>query len=132
MLKFYSTTLRTFINGTKVDTRYCNDILTDIPPVDKEIIVNWDNLDDVIYKYDLVIPFNCRHSKRGKIIMFWSNYRYGQRKLTRKIKEYKQADPGITIKIEYEEIQKPIADVLKWREPHKALQYLEERKVKEI
>ena len=129
MLKFYSVMYKTYNNGTFIDSNY-TEILAEESDIENKIIfVDWDNLSGIYHNCALMLPFNIWNFEKGRRISFFNGNLF--QKNFRDIKEWK-TPLNLKIIIEYKDISHlmSVADVLKWRNADKAIQYLNERGLK--
>lgn len=101
MINYYQVKCTTYVNGKEKSVHSFCTLLDEEKTQEKEIKITWENLDKVYYKWGLILPFNYYSFKRGRLISFF----YGLNpfnKSTWDIKEWKQKELDIVIKIQYE------------------------------
>lgn len=100
MINYYQVKCTTYVNGKEKSVHSFCTLLDEEKTQEKEIKITWENLDKVYYKWGLILPFNYYSFKRGRLISFF----YGLNpfnKSTWDIKEWKQKELDIVIKIQY-------------------------------
>ena len=103
MIDYYRIKCTTYVNGKENSIySFCN-LLTEEQIQRKEIKITWENLDKVYYNWGLVLPFNYYQLKKGRIISFFRGSLFG--KDSRDIKEWKQKELDIVLKIQYEKVK---------------------------
>ena len=129
MLKFYSVVYKVYNNGTFIDGKSTKVLAEENEVENKIISVHWDNLSEIYHKYSLLLPFNIWNFKKGRRVSFFSGNPF--KKDFRDVKEWKNP-LDIMIKIDYKDMSNcmNIADILKWRDVDKAIQYLNEHGLK--
>lgn len=100
----------------------CSRKLTETePPKEITTLITWDNLDEIYKQYKDFLGIEIKNKKKGRIINFyydWLGFR--------PIKEWKR-EVRLFVKIEYEEINCSIQEILDYPDSKKAIQYLAER-----
>lgn len=127
MLEFYTLSLETYHNGQRVG-RDSSTMLIDkseAPDFDCVTDLNWENLDFVYPACGLMLPFNIWNTKKGRIVSFFNCALFDRN--TWDIKEWK-TPLNITLKSSARKRSNvSIAEVLKWHDADKAIQYLKEK-----
>lgn len=122
MLEFYLCTAEFYYNNKLIVTRLNGELLTNEKLQDEEYDITWDNIIDTLHKLQIMGGYNIWRKKKGIKFELWThNYTYYC------IKQWKEPELNIKIKITYTKINKSISSVLKWSDGEKALQYLVER-----
>ena len=103
MIDYYRIKCTTYVNGKENSAYSFCSLLTEEQTQEKEIKITWGNLDKVYYKWGLVLPFNYYQLKKGRIISFFGGSYLD--KNNRGIKEWKQKELDIVLKIQYEIIK---------------------------
>lgn len=101
MINYYQVKCTTYVNGKEKSVHSFCTLLDEEKTQEKEIKITWENLDKVYYKWGLILPFNYYSFKRGRIISFFDGFDPFD-KSTWDIKEWKQKELDIVIKIQYE------------------------------
>ena len=130
MLKFYQCYYHVFKNDILISKNEAGKILCDESqiPEDKEFILNWKNLENWYRLHGLGCPFTLFNTRKGRVLSFF-DFKFFN-KNTWDIKEWK-SDLNLLIIQTYKEFIPPSIDyVLKWSETDKAIQYINERKIK--
>ena len=122
MLNFYLCTVEVYHNNKFVSEIECSQLLTDEKPQNKEYNVTWDNIIDVVKELSLIGNYDIRQRKKGMKISF---YKGGD--IWYHIKQWKNPELNVTIKVSYTKINKSVSRVLEWSDGEKALRYLVER-----
>lgn len=126
MMKAYQKIIETRRTDNNYIEKYSDIILAEENEIEeKEIKLTWDNLLEVYYKYDLMLPFTVWNFKKGRIIDFFE-----KPLKNRSIKKRKTKDIPIIIKEYYKEIDQSTVSldwILKYLNSELAAQYLKER-----
>lgn len=128
MVKFYEQTISTYLNNEVVESY--NFIILEEEPQTEEIKVTWENLEDIVYRFGCWLPFTFWNFRKGKVISFFNHLillHYG-RKL-KDIKEWKQKETNIYIKISYTDYTPSLGEVIQYHDGDKAIQYLKEKEL---
>ncbi len=127
MLEFYTLSFETYHND-KFMGGDSTAILIDedsAPDLNCSTDLDWENLDFVYPTCGMMLPFSIyRSNKKGRVIS-WYNCSLFNRN-TWDIKEWK-APLNVTIKSSTRKRNMSIAEVLKWHDANKAIQYLKEK-----
>jgi len=127
MLEFYTLSFETYHND-KFMGGDSTTILIDedsAPDLNCSTDLDWENLDFVYPTCGMMLPFSIyRSNKKGRVIS-WYNCSLFNRN-TWDIKEWK-APLNVTIKSSTRKRNMSIAEVLKWHDADKAIQYLKEK-----
>ena len=92
----------------------------------EEIKITWENLNDVYYKYGLMLPFNIWNFKKGRYIELYDGSIFNKKLWG--IKENKTPNPNVKIIIEYEKRDDfTIHDIITRFDVDKAIRYLKEK-----
>lgn len=103
MIDYYRIKHITYVNGKEKSVHPFYNLLTEEQTQEKEIKITWENLDKVYYKWGLVLPFNYYQFKKGRLISFFGGSYFD--KNNRDIKEWKQKELDIVLKIQYEKVK---------------------------
>lgn len=124
MLNFYLYTVCHYHNDKFISEIDCGELLTDRKPQDKEYNATWDNIVDIIEEElpHFIGGYNIRQRKKGMKISF---YKGGD--IWYHIKQWKNPELNVKIKVSYTKVNKSISRILDWSDGEKALQYLVER-----
>lgn len=126
MIKCYRRRTRTYNNKILVSEKISEIFLCEESeqPVNKSVVLNWDNISD-FYRFNGVgCGFNLWTTKKGKIVSFF-NYNIFKRE-TWDIKEWK-SKLNLLITWEYGELNPSIDYILKYHDSDMAIKYLKER-----
>lgn len=124
-MKFYHTYATTYHHGKEIGTTV-GKMLTD-QKVDTEVYnITWDNISEMYQKLGLECSFNVWNLKKGRRVSFFTE-NIIPRKHERDVKEWKEKDLDIVVKITYSEWKPSIEQVLKWHDTEKAIAYLKEK-----
>ena len=126
MLEFYTLSFETYHND-KFMGGDSTTILIDedsAPDLNCSTNLDWENLDFVYPTCGLMLPFNIWNTKKGRIVSFFNCSLFDRN--TWDIKEWK-TPLNITIKSSTRKRNMSIAEVLKWHDADKAIQYLKEK-----
>lgn len=127
MLYFYNVYYSTYHNGTFIG-KYKSYTCQEEVPQDEEVVITWDNLDEMYEKYDLVLKFNIwKFKKKGRVVSFFHPYMINVPKDFRDIYEKTAKNLNITLTIQYQKDNPPIKRVLEYHNGERAIQYLTER-----
>lgn len=100
MIDYYRIKYTTYVNGKEKSVHSLCSLLTEEQTQTKEIKITWENLNTVYYNWGLVLPFNYYQSKKGRVISFFRSSLFD--KDSWDIKEWKQKELDIALKIQYE------------------------------
>lgn len=127
MLEFYTLSFETYHND-KFMGGDSTTILIDedsAPDLNCSTDLNWENLDFVYPTCGVMLPFSIyRSNKKGRVISWYDCSLFNRN--TWDIKEWK-TPLNITIKSSTRKRNMSIAEVLKWHDADKAIQYLKEK-----
>jgi hypothetical protein len=127
MLEFYTLSFETYHND-KFMGGDSTTILIDedsAPDLNCSTDLDWENLDFVYPTCGIMLPFSIyRSNKKGRVISWYDCSLFNRN--TWDIKEWK-APLNITIKSSTRKRNMSIAEVLKWHDADKAIQYLKEK-----
>lgn len=95
---------------------------------DPPINITWENLDDMIEKYNLVLDFRWEKKKKGRVIYFNHKNEYPNKKSQMPIKEWKEP-LNLTFQLGFQKLTdtKSLKSVLEWPEVEKTIKFLQER-----
>ena len=100
MIDYYRAKCTTYVNGKEKSINSFCSLFTEEQIQNKEIKITWENLDKVYYKWGLVLPFNYYQFKKGRLISFFDGSLFNKNNWD--IKEWKQKELDIILKIQYE------------------------------
>lgn len=122
MLKYYIPTTEVRINTIKPFhiNLYAHKICENHPNTDV-IKINWNNVEQEIYKIGLHLPFGITKRRKGLQLFFWDD-------LFTNVKQWKE-ELNIEIKTTWTEYKPTINELLNFRDGDKAIQYLVERRL---
>ena len=100
MIDYYQAKCITYVNEKEKSVHSCWSLFTEEQIQNKEIKIIWENLDKVYYKWGLVLPFNYYQFKKGRVILFFNDSLFNKNDWD--IKEWKQKEFDIVLKIQYE------------------------------
>ena len=100
MIDYYRAKCITYVNGKEKSAYSFCGLFTEEQIQNKEIKITWENLDKVYYKWGLVLPFNYYQFKKGRVISFFQGSLFNKNNWD--IKEWKQKELDIVLKIQYE------------------------------
>ena len=100
MIDYYRAKCITYVNGKEKSIHSFYSLFTEEQIQNKEIKITWENLDKVYYKWGLVLPFNYYQFKKGRLISFFHGSLFNKNNWD--IKEWKQKELDIVLKIQYE------------------------------
>lgn len=123
MLNYYYTYYVTKLNGKTIHTEFGTCICAEEEAKNEVISINWENLKDFYHKYGIVCGFNVWNAKKGRRICLFD-------KAFKDRKEWKHPETGLTFEITNSIHEPSIQTILNWYDPHKAIQYLNERNLK--
>lgn len=128
MLKFYRYYFET-INKGQVMYGDSSRVLVDEKdkPQNETIQITWDNLKQVHRKYGIDVGFNVWTRKKGRVISFFNGNLIFRKDYEKDLKEWKDKELDLQLKVSVKECQVSIQDVLDWYDSEKAIQYLKER-----
>lgn len=128
MLKFYRCYFET-INKGQVMYGDSSRVLVDEKdkPQNETIQITWDNLKQVHQKYGIDVGFNVWTRKKGRVISFFNGNLIFRKNYEKDLKEWKNKELDLQLKVSTKECQVSIQDVLDWYDSEKAIQYLKER-----
>lgn len=127
MLEFYTLSFETYHNDKFMGSNSTTILIDEdsAPDLNCSTDLDWENLDFVYPTCGMMLPFSIyRSNKKGRVIS-WYDYSLFNRN-TWDIKEWK-APLNITIKSSTRKRNMSIAEVLKWHDMDKAIQYLKEK-----
>ena len=123
-MEFYRVTQTTLHNNTFIGNTIGIALLAEEPqPV--EIKITWDNLQEIYSHYNC--KFNIWNTKRGKRVSFFVDDILPHFKDKRDVKEWKQIDLNITLKVTYRKFTPSLEEVIKWHNAEQAIAYLKEK-----
>lgn len=127
MLKYYNAYVKTYRKNELMGASSYNIIAEEGSSLikEKEIKITWDNLSDIYKTWAIHLPFALYGFKKGRVISFFSSSLF--KKITWDIREWKYPDLDLTIRLEIEEEEISISEILKWHNADVAIQYLTER-----
>lgn len=100
MIDYYLAKCTTYVNRKEKSVHSFCGLFTEEQIQNKEIKITWENLDKVYYKWGLVLPFNYYQFKKGRLISFFHGSLFNKNNWD--IKEWKQKELDIILKIQYE------------------------------
>lgn len=100
MVDYYQVKCITYVNGKEESIHSFCGLFREEQIQIKEIKITWENLDKVYYKWGLVLPFNYYQFKKGRLISFYDDSPFNKNYWG--IKEWKQKELDIVLKIQYE------------------------------
>nr|DAI07918.1 MAG TPA: hypothetical protein [Caudoviricetes sp.] len=103
MIDYYRIKCTTYVNGKEKSVHSLCNLLTEEQTQTKEIKITWENLNTVYYNWGLVLPFNYYQFKKGRVISFFRSSLFD--KDSWDIKEWKQKELDIVLKIQYEKVK---------------------------
>lgn len=120
MLKYYIPTTEVCINSIKpFNINLYARKICESHPNENIIKVNWDNVEEEIYKLGLCLPFGITKRRKGLKLFFWDD-------LFTSVKQWKE-DLDIEIKTSWREYKPTIKEIMDFKDSDKAIQYLVER-----
>lgn len=109
-----------YANGTVFAPFYNpDDKICENHPNTDVIKINWNNVEQEIYKIGLHLPFGITKRRKGLQLFFWDD-------LFTNVKQWKE-ELNIEIKTTWTEYKPTINELLNFRDGDKAIQYLVER-----
>lgn len=126
MLEFYTLSLETYHNDQFIESNSSTILIdeSEAPDFDCVTDLDWENLDFVYPACGLMLPFNIWNTKKGRLVSWFHCSLFDRN--TWDIKEWK-TPLNITIKSSTRKKNMSIAEVLKWHDADKAIQYLKEK-----
>ena len=126
MIKCYRRRVRTYNNKILVSEKIGGIFLCEESerPLNKNIVLDWDNISDFYRFNGLGCGFNLWTTKKGKIISFF-NYNIFKKE-TWDVKEWK-SKLNLLVSWEYTELHPSIDYILKYHDSDMAIKYLKER-----
>lgn len=120
MLKYYIPTTEVRINTIEPFhiNLYAHKICENHPNTDV-IKINWNNVEQEIYKIGLHLPFGITKRRKG-LQLFFHDY------LFKNVKQWKE-DLDIEIKTSWREYKPSLKEIMNFKDSDKAIQYLVER-----
>lgn len=120
MLKYYIPTTEVRINTIEPFhiNLYAHKICENHPNTDV-IKINWNNVEQEIYKIGLHLPFGITKRRKG-LQLFFHDY------LFKNFKQWKE-DLDIEIKTSWREYKPSLKEIMNFKDSDKAIQYLVER-----
>lgn len=120
MLKYYIPTTEVRINTIEPFhiNLYAHKICENHPNTDV-IKINWNNVEQEIYKIGLNLPFGITKRRKG-LQLFFHDY------LFKNFKQWKE-DLDIEIKTSWREYKPSLKEIMNFKDSDKAIQYLVER-----
>lgn len=100
MIDYYRAKCITYVNGKEISTHSFCDLFTEEQIQNKEIKITWKNLDKIYYKWNLFLSFTYYQFKKGRLISFLHGSLFNKNNWD--IKEWKQKELDIVLKIQYE------------------------------
>lgn len=127
MLQFYHQYLETYRNGELIQKGHSLILIEEEKESSHNYSFNltWDNLDDFYYDFGCHLPFNVWNFDKGRVISFFYSSLFDSN--TWDIKEWKTKDLNIVVKFSTKKATVSLAEILKWHDSDKAIQYLKER-----
>jgi len=127
MLQFYHQYLTTYRNGELMQTVHSLILIEEEKESSHNYSFNltWDNLDNFYHDFGFHLPFNIWNFDKGRVISFFNSSLFDSN--TWDIKEWKTKDLNIVIKFSTKKATVSLAEILKWHDSDKAIQYLKER-----
>lgn len=99
MIDYYRITYTVYRDGVIKSKDCFYKLLIDEEIKNKEIKLTWKNLKEIYFKLGWFLPFNIWNFKKGRVISFFRLSLFD--KTTWDIKEWKQKELNMIIKIEY-------------------------------
>lgn len=124
MFKFYYIHYTTYYKGREVGRCTARALCEESQVKNFRKKVTWENLSNILEDLGCCRNFSVWNMKRGRQISFDNTWPWQEPK------EWKHADPQVEIECRWSERQVSIQDILKWPDSEKAMQYLNERKIK--
>lgn len=120
MLKYYIPTTEVRINTIEPFhiNLYAHKICENHPNTDV-IKINWNNVEQEIYKIGLHLPFGITKRRKG-LQLFFHDY------LFKNVKQWKE-DLDIEIKTSWREYKPSLKEIMNFKDSDRAIQYLVER-----
>ena len=100
MIDYYRAKCITYVNGKEKSVYSFYGLFTEEQAQNKNIKITWENLDKVYSKWGLILPFNYFQFKKGRRISFFNGSLFNKNNWD--IKEWKQKELDIVLKIQYE------------------------------
>jgi hypothetical protein len=127
MLQFYHQYLTTYRNGELMQRVHSLILIEEEKESSHNYSFNltWDNLDNFYHDFGFHLPFNIWNFDKGRVISFFNSSLFDSN--TWDIKEWKTKDLNIVIKFSTKKATVSLAEILKWHDSDKAIQYLKER-----
>lgn len=117
MLKYYKVAYMTFDKNEEIVSYSGTTIQEEGAVQNKTFHLNWDNIEEIQKQYGVYLGFSILKKKKGRVISFfgWTN----------DIKEWRTKELNLIFEILYMEVTPPsIAEILKYSDGEKAIQYL--------
>lgn len=128
MLKFYRCYFETINKGQMMYGDFSRVLVDEKDkPQNETIQITWDNLEQVHQKYGIDVGFNVWTMKKGRVISFFNGSLIFRKDYEKDLKEWKDKELDLQLKVSVKECQVSIQDVLDWYDSEKAIQYLKER-----
>ena len=124
MLKFYYIHYTTYYKGREAGRCTARVLCEESQAENFRKKVTWENLSDIWEELGCCCNFSIWKMKRGRQLSFDNTWPWQEPK------EWKHADPQVEIECHWSERQVSIQDILEWHDSEKAMQYLNERKIK--
>ena len=100
MIDYYRAKCITYVNGKEKNAYSFCGLFTEEQVQNNNIKITWENLDEVYYKWGLILPFTYFQFKKGRRISFFNGSLFNRNNWD--IKEWKQKKLDIVLKIQYE------------------------------
>ena len=128
MLKFYRCYYETVNKGQMMYGDF-ERVLVDEndKPQNETIQITWDNLKQIHEKFGIYVGFNVWTWKKGRVISFFNGTFIFPKDYEKDLKEWKDKELDLQLKVSFKECEVSILDVLNWYDSEKAIQYLKER-----
>lgn len=128
MLKFYRCYFETINKGQIMYGDSSRVLINEKDkPQNETIQITWDNLKQVHMKYGISVGFNVWTRKKGRVISFFNGSLIFRKDYEKDLKEWKDKELDLQLKVSVKECEVSIQDVLDWYDSEKAIQYLKER-----
>lgn len=112
MIDYYKVKCTTYVNGKENSIHSFCSLFKEEQIQNEEIKITWGNLDKVYYKWGLLLPFNYYQFKKGRLISFFHGSLFNKNNWD--IKEWKQKELDIVLKIQYEKEKITLRELQKY------------------